>query len=431
MGERAAVSVIRSLLEFVPLPRMVRVSQEMECPCLEASLTVLKRQLDASATLKEIASGATVAIGAGSRGIHQLPEITREVVRAVRRAGGEPFVFPSMGSHGGATAEGQERMLHMMGLTEDFLEAPIKSSMEAVEIGRSRDGFPVYQDRIAHAADWIIPINRIKPHTTFRGKYESGLVKMLVIGMGKQLGAEVCHALGPESMGHNLEEMVRVVLDEKRTLFGVAILENALHGTAQLEVLEADEILEREPLLLKEANRLTPHIPFDALDVLIIDEIGKDISGTGVDPNIIGRYTTHSMHGGPSITRVAALNLTEKTGGNANGLGVMDFITKKIFDRFSFEETYPNCLTSTITGSVKIPMVLDNDRLAIQAALKTCNRLNAEEIRFMRIRNTLELSKMLISENMLSEVKNRSGLRVEGVFDWFFDEQGNLSCGDF
>ncbi len=420
------MSVIRAMLEPVPLPRIAKIACEFDCPYMDDPVASLGESLVASKGMKRVKPGDLVAIAAGSRGIHKLPEITREVVRAVRAAGGAPFVFPAMGSHGGATVEGQRKMLESMGLTEEFLEAPIRSSMETVEIGRSDDGLPVYQDRFAHEADWVVPINRIKPHTTFRGKYESGVVKMMVIGMGKQKGADVCHSLGPERIGHNLENMIGAVLAEDRTLFGVAIVENAAHCIAALEVLEADEILAREPELLAEANRLIPGIPFDPLDVLIIDEIGKDISGTGVDVNIIGRYTTRSMSGGPAIRRVAALNLTKKTGGNANGLGVMDFVTRKIFERMTFEETYPNSLTSTVPDSVKIPMVLDCDRLAIQAAIKTCNRPDLAGIRLLRIRNTMELSEMIVSEALLGEVERNPRLQFRDFVEWEFDTEGNL-----
>ena len=424
------MSGIQSILDPVALPRMARISQEFERPRLADPAAFLGEEIRASGLLGKIAPGDEVGITAGSRGITLLPEITREVVRAVRSAGGKPFIFPAMGSHGGATAEGQEKMLRSMGLTEEFLEAPIRSSMEVVEIGRTPQGFPVYQDRFAHEAKWVVPINRIKPHTTFRGKYESGLAKMLVIGMGKQKGAEVCHSLGPDNLGKNLEEMVGVVNAERRTLFGVAVIENAFHDVARLAVLDGDGILEKEPDLLAESCRLIPRIPFEQLDCLIVDEIGKDISGTGVDPNIIGRYTSPHMFGGPSIVRVAALNMTEKTKGNGNGMGLMDFITKKIFSRLNFEETYLNCLTSTITASVKIPMVLDNDRLAIQAAIKTCNRACLPDVRLVRIRNTLALSRLWVSENLLPEAAGKPLLHAEGDAEWRFDGQGNLASGE-
>jgi len=423
------VSVIRAMLESVPLPRIAKITQGFDCPYMDEPIAALRARIAVSEGIRRLKPGDTVAVTAGSRGIHKLPEITREIVRSIREAGGAPFVFPAMGSHGGATAEGQRDMLESMGLTEEFLEAPIKSSMEIVEIGRGRNGLPVYQDKYAREADWIVPVNRIKPHTTFRGKYESGIVKMLVIGMGKQKGADICHSLGPERIGQNLEDMIGVVMAENRVLFAVASVENAGHGIAALDVLEAREIMEREPELLAEANGLIPSIPFDPLDVLVIDEIGKDISGTGADVNIIGRYTTPTMSGGPRIARVAALNLSSKTGGNANGIGVMDFVTRKIFERMSFEETYPNSLTTTVPGSVKIPMVLENDRLAIQAALKTCNTARTQNIRFLRIRSTMSLSEMIVSENLLREAENNPRINLCGFVEWNFDKTGNLKRG--
>jgi hypothetical protein len=420
------MSVINELLDDVPLPRIASVGMRLECPALSDPIGKLKYQLESSEALRRLSHGATVAIGAGSRGICMLPEITREVVRAVKRAGGIPFIFPAMGSHGGATAEGQKAVLDKMGLTDAFMEAPVKSSMETVEIGRTKDNIPVYQDKIAHDADWIVPVNRIKPHTTFRGKYESGLVKMLIIGMGKQKGANTCHCLGSEHIGRNLENMLDVVQGEGRTLMGVAVLENAKHGIAELHVVDGRDIRDVEPSLLDKSASLIQKIPIDPLDVLVIYELGKDISGTGVDTNIIGRYTIPDLRGDAHIKRITALNLTEKTGGNANGVGLMDFISRKLFERISFEETYPNSITTTIPASVKIPMTLDNDLIAIQAALKTCGRLNPSEARFMMIRNTMDLSRLVLSENLLEEALRNPNLKFERFIGWNFNENGDL-----
>ena len=420
------MSVINDLLKDVPLPPIVRVSQKFDASHIENPSAELASKLTLHRSLSRVKAGDTVAVCAGSRGISHLPEITREAVRAVRSAGGIPFIIPAMGSHGGATDEGQKKMLYSMGLTEEYLEAPIRSSMETVKICETADGCPVYQDRLAYEADWVVPINRIKAHTTFRGKYESGLVKMLIVGMGKQKGADSFHAPGPAKMGKNLERMIEAAAPRYKVLFGVAVLENAFHDIAHIEVLDISAILEMEPSLLKRSNELAPKIPFDNLDVLILKEFGKDISGTGADVNVLGRYTASTMHGGPEITKIAVLNLTKKTGGNANGIGIMDFITRKVYNQLSFEETYPNSLTTTVTASVRIPMVLDSDKLAVQAAVKTCNRQDLNDVRLVMIKNTLELSALTVSQNLLEEIKNNPSISLDERAVWQFTEDGEL-----
>jgi hypothetical protein len=306
-------------------------------------------------------------------------------------------------------------MLAGMGITEETVGAPIRSSMETVEIGVSSNGFPVHLDRFAAEADGIVVVKRIKPHVAFRGPCESGLMKMIVIGMGKQKGADTCHELGFGTMAENLQSMGRVTLAKANILCGVALLENAYHETARVEVIARDEIPVREPALLEAAWRLYPQIYFEQLDVLIIDEIGKDISGTGFDTNVVGRYHTPYVSGGPSITRIAVLDITNRSHGNANGLGILDFTTRRAFDKFSFENTYPNSLTSTVPTSVKIPMVLKNDRQAIQAAIKTCNILDKTRVRLARIKNTVALDEIAVSENLLPEVETNSNLKAPGA----------------
>jgi hypothetical protein len=318
-------------------------------------------------------------------------------------------------------------MLAGMGITEETVGAPIRSSMETVEIGVSSNGFPVHLDRFAAEADGIVVVNRIKPHVAFRGPCESGLMKMIVIGMGKQKGADICHELGFGTMAENLQTMGRVTLAKAKVLCGVALLENAYHETAQVEVIPGGEIPAREPALLEEAWRLYPRLYVDRLDVLIIDEIGKDISGTGFDTNVVGRYHTPYVSGGPTITRIACLDITARSHGNANGLGILDFTTRRAFDKFDFDNTYPNSLTSTVPTSVKIPMVLKSDRQAIQAAIKTCNILKKSEVRLARIRNTVALDKIAVSENLLAEVRANPRLAVAGEpLALGFDANGNL-----
>ncbi len=421
------MSTIDRLLDPIPIPRLVKVRQSFERPQVADVAGELVARLRGGGALARVKAGERIAITAGSRGITQLPLVLKTIAFEIRKAGGEPFLFPAMGSHGGATAEGQRDMLAGMGITADTVGAPIRSSMETVEIGVSANGFPVHIDRFAAEADGIIVVNRIKPHVAFRGRCESGLMKMIVIGMGKQKGADTCHELGFGTMAENLQSMGRVTLAKAKILCGVALLENAYHETARVEVIAREEIPVREPALLEEAWRLYPRLYFERLDVLIIDEIGKDISGTGFDTNVVGRYHTPYVSGGPTITRIACLDITERSHGNANGLGILDFTTRRAFDKFDFDNTYPNSLTSTVPTSVKIPMVLKSDRQAIQAAIKTCNILKKAEVRLARIRNTVALDEIAVSENLLGEVRSNARLAVAGEpFALGFDANGNL-----
>jgi len=421
------MSTIDTLLQGIPIPKMIKVLQAFERPRVVDVEGELVRKLRDSNALAQVRSGQKIAVTAGSRGITSLPLMLKVLVSEIKRAGGDPFLFPAMGSHGGATAEGQRDMLVGMGITEEYVGAPIRATMETVEIGRSDNGFPVHIDAQAHQADGIVVVNRIKPHVAFRGKCESGLMKMIVIGMGKQKGADICHELGFGKMAENILSMGRVSLAKTNIICGVGILENAYHETAQLEVMTREEIPVREPALLEEAWRLYPQIYFEQLDVLIIDEIGKDISGTGFDTNVVGRYHTPYASGGPSITRIAVLDITSRSHGNANGLGILDFTTRRAFDKFSFENTYPNSLTSTVPTSVKIPMVLKNDRQAIQAAIKTCNIADFRQVRLGRIKNTLEVHQLEISENLLVEARANPKMEIlSEPFELGFNSEGNL-----
>ncbi len=421
------MSTIDNLLDSQPIPRMVRVEQTFDRPFLADAGGELRAKMQARDIGSLIRKGMSVAIAVGSRGITQLPLLVKQVVDAVRAAGGEPFLFPAMGSHGGATAEGQKSMLIGMGISEEVVGAPIRATMETVVVGTSDNGLPVHVDRFAYEADGIVIINRIKPHVAFRGPYESGLMKMITIGMGKQSGADICHELGFGQMAVNIPAIARVTLAKTKILFAVGILENAYHEVCRVEVLRKVEIADAEPALQEEAKRLAPRLFFDQLDVAIIDEIGKDISGTGFDTNLLGRYHTPYASGGPRITRIAVLDITDRSHGNGNGLGIVDYTTRRAFDKFDFENSYPNALTSTVPLSVKIPMVLKNDRQAIQAAIKTCNILDKKNVRMVRIKNSISVKEIEVSENLLPEVLANKYMRVLGEpHDLAFDEGGNL-----
>lgn len=421
------MSTIDHLLDNIKIPRMVRVKQYFERPVVEDVEAQLVKKLYEKNVLSKINKGQSVAIAVGSRGVANLPLMVKVLVSEIKKVGGEPFIVPAMGSHGGATAEGQKDMLIGMGIKEEYVDAPIHATMEVVQVGVSANGLPVYLDKNAYEADAIVIINRIKPHVAFRGNFESGLMKMITIGLGKQKGADTCHNLGFGRMAENIPAIAKVTLEKTNLVFAVGTLENAYHETCRLEILRNEEIEVEEPKLQEEAKRLSPKIYFDSLDVLIIDEIGKDISGTGFDTNMVGRYHTPYASGGPNITRIAVLDITDKSHGNGNGLGILDFTTKRAFDKFSFEQTYPNSLTSTVPMSVKIPMVLKSDRQAIQAAIKTCNIVDKENVRLVRIKNTVQIGEIEVSENLLDEVRTNKYLEIaSSPYEWKFDDKYNL-----
>ena len=421
------MSVIEELLRDIPLPRLARVRQVFPRPVLADIPGEVRRQLAGRGLLAPLRPGQTVAIAVGSRGISNQPLVVRTLVEELRRAGGRPFLVPAMGSHAGATAEGQAGMLRGMGFGEEAVGAPIRSSMEVVELGTTEHGLPVLVDRLAWEADHLVIVNRIKPHVCFRGPYESGLMKMIVIGLGKQKGADACHELGFGQMPRNIPEIGLAALSRLRLLAAVALLENPFHETCRVECLRAEEIAPREPGLLEEARALCARLYFETLDVLVIDEIGKDISGSGFDTNVVGRYHSAWVSGGPKITRVAILDITGKSKGNGNGLGMADFTTRRAADKFDGEQTFPNTLTATLTGAVKIPMPLASDRLALQACLKTVNLADRRQARVVRIRNTLRLTEIEVSENMLPALRDDPRFEVlGGPRELPFDARGNL-----
>ena len=301
-----------------------------------------------------------------------------------------------------------------MGVTEAAIGAPIRASMEVVALGEAAAGLPAFCDKLAAEADATLILGRVKPHSSFRGRYESGLIKMLAIGLGKQKGAETCHTLGFGQLADRIAAVGKTVLARGNVIGGLAVVENARHQTHHVELVPAAAIPDREPALLKLAWDLYPRLPFDQADVLVLDRIGKEISGTGLDCNVVGRYTTPFASGGPDITRIVALDTTPLTGGNVNGIGVVDVTTQRLFDKFSFAETYPNALTSTATAAVKIPMVMPDDRLAIQAAIRTSTIPDPAAVRLAWVRDTLALDHLYVSANMAAEVAALPNAQVTG-----------------
>jgi len=420
------LDIIKELLKDVPLPRMVKIRQSFNADEITDVSAALSAALAESGQLQKIKPGMRIAIAAGSRGVAQLSTLVRTAADEVKKRGGKPFVVPAMGSHGGATAEGQAEVLFHLGVCEATVGCPVVSSMEVVELSRLPNGMPVFMDKHAYEADGIIVINRIKPHTAFRGPNESGLVKMITIGLGKQKGAESCHAYGFKLMHNLIPAMAREALAHAPILFGIATVENAYDHVAKVVVASADTLIETDRQLLIEAKAAMPRIEFSPIDVLIIDEIGKDISGDGMDPNITGRYPTPYPSGGPEVSKMVVLDLTN-AGGNANGVGTADFTTRRLVDKTDFKAMYANGITSTVVRPNAIPTTLDCDLDAIRAAVKTSNALDLEKVRIVRIKNTLQLGEIMISEAMLPEALTLANVTVcSEPFELEFDQQGDL-----
>lgn len=422
-------NVVTRLASEVELPRMARVRQLLDKSHIEAKEIpgLVRSELDREEIRARIRPGMSVAITCGSRGVANIAVITKAIVDFVRECGGEPFVFPAMGSHGGATPEGQKEILTSYNVTEEFLGCPVRATMEVVHLGNTLDGMPVYMDRYAYEADAVILCGRVKAHTAFRGPYESGIMKMAVIGMGKQKGAETVHKNGFYELGKMLPVIGKVILDRVNIAAAIGLVENAFDQTCIIKGMTKEEIWEEEPKLLVRSKERLGCIYFDDIDVLVVDRIGKDISGDGMDPNITGRFAVPYIQGNRKIQHIAVLDLTEETHGNCNGLGLADVTTKRLVDKIDVDCTFPNVCTSTVLCTPKIPLFTHTDRACIQIALKTCNYIDREHPRVVRIRDTMNLEEIYISEAMMEEARASEHIEIlEEPGDWGFDEGGNL-----
>ncbi len=397
---------VSRLLKAVPLPDMFFARQQFPDQCIprEGIREAIFDEINRSGMGERVRPGMRVAVTAGSRGIRNVDEITRSVAAYVKSRGATPFIVPAMGSHGGATAEGQREVLAGYGITEETMGCEIRSSMETVFLGLSELGKPVYMDKNAYEADGVILSCRLKPHNAFRGPVESGPCKMMTVGLGKQKGAEQVHSDGMDNIARNIPTMAKVTLGTGKILFAIPCLENAYDQTLMFEAIPSEKIPEREPELLKIAFSHMPSILVGEGDVLIVDMIGKNFSGTGVDPNITGTFSTPYASGGVRVQRTCFLDLTPESHGNSLGVGLASAITKRIFDQIDTNAMYTNCLTSTVIKSAMIPCVLWNDREAIQFCLRTCNRIDQENPRVIRIRNSLHLGQIMLSRAYYEDV---------------------------
>ena len=420
-------AAIQKIIQHIPLPRMIKVRQKFCQEHIADIPAALHQQLGMRNLPDRIVPGATIAITAGSRGIANLPEILRELVGWVKAHDGQPFIVPTMGSHGGATAEGQTGVLRELGITEETVGAPIRATMEVVRIGTTPSGLPVHIDRFAQEADAIIVVGRIKQHTSFRAPIESGLAKMIAVGLGKRDGAETCHAAGVPSVPLRVREIAETALNRANILFAVGILENAYDETFRIAAIPAEHILTEEPALLDISREHMPQVLFAGCDALVVDAAGKNIAGTGMDPNVIRRNYIDTFVMPPLAQRLALLSLTEESHGNANGMTNADVCTRRFFNQIDFFETYPNPLTNGMLQSCKIPLVMENDRLAIQAAIKGCYGIDHNDARLIRIKNTLQIGEIMISENLLPEARNNPRIDIiSAAEELAFDARGNL-----
>ena len=421
------MSAIEDILAKNTIPRMLTVKQHMPRPRVENVDQAVREAIEEANVLDRIKPGMRVAITGGSRGINNMVQVYKTLVQLVRSLGAEPFIFPAMGSHGGATARGQVEVLKHLGVTEDVCGCPIISSMETDLLGYTKkNGLPAYIDHNANLADAIILVNRVKLHTSFRGNIESGLCKMAVIGMGKQKGAELCHSRGWDLMLDSILDLSETIISKSKTIFGIALVENGYDETAIVSCLPAEKILEGEQELLIKAKEYMPSIPFKDYDILIVDVMGKEYSGGGMDTNVISRYPSTAVPPDPRQKIIAVLDLSEGSMGNAIGVGMADITTSRLFGKWNMEASYINNLTNGTLQNYKMPMVMNSDKNAIRAVLQMCRLPDPSKAKVVRIHSTLELSEFQVSEALLDEAKGL-GLELCGeAKDIIFDENGNL-----
>jgi len=408
------------------LPSMIKARQKFNNPRVSDIPTTVEAELDKLLLQKKIKPGARIAVTAGSRGIASIPLILKCCLDKLLQLGAKPFIVTAMGSHGGATAEGQLSVLERLGITESSMGAPILSSMEVVQVGTLPSGHPVYMDRYAWESDGVLAVNRIKTHTSMLGEVESGLMKMISVGLGNEKGCSSIHQRG---LDKTIPGTARVVLTTNKILGGLAIIENSAEEIAELQAVEANKMEDSEKDLLATAKELIPRLPFEKLDVLIVEEIGKNISGTGMDTKVIGRLMLPHLPepSTPRVNIIVALDLSEKTGGNSLGIGLADITTRKLVQKIDFQAMYKNAMATGFLNRASIPITIDNDREAILLALRANACSEAEKARIVRIRNTLELRELYFSEALSEEAHSNTILEIlSDPQPMVFDEQGNL-----
>lgn len=406
--DQLSVGVDLPFPDWVTVPELHELQLEMPDPAPVADVEAAAHAEATARFVGAVTQGMTIAVGAGSRGLTGRVELLRGTIRALRDLGGDPFVVPAMGSHGGATPDGQRAMLTSLGMTAEALGAEIRSTMDTVVVAHTASGTPVHLDAHAAAADRFLPVNRIKPHTCFKGPIESGLTKMAVVGFGKQPGAALIHACGPVEMRERLLDAGAALRDSGRLLGGVATIESPAGAVVHVEAVGADGLadpLGREHELTEQARALVPALPFEEIDVLIVEKGGKDISGTTIDPNVTGRFWVDGLDdlAKPHVHSIVLLSLTPVSAGNALGIGFADFIPASLANGLDFAKTYINCFTAGASGlrRARLPMVLPDEEACIKGALAMCGRGPDLAPRVVRIESTLHLTRCWVSEALL------------------------------
>jgi hypothetical protein len=412
------------------IPALTLVKQIAKQPEVKDVAGETLLQWKNSGLQQKIKPGAHVAIGVGSRGIANLAAILKATIEYFKGIGAKPFIVSAMGSHGGANAQGQRELLGEYGISEENLGVTVKTDMDSVVIGKNSWNEPVYWDKNALAADAVVTISRIKPHTDFRGRFESGIAKMLVIGLGKREGASQHHRWGFKGLRDMLPETAKVILEKTNFLGGLAVLENAHEQTAKLEFVSTQNLMEVEPKLLDEARQLLGKLPFHDIDLLVVGEIGKNYSGAGIDPNVVGRLLIEGQNDfeTPKIIRMCALDLSPESHGNGTGVGIADLTTDKLLASIDPVPFRMNNLTACFLWRSKLPIAFPSDKECIQTGLETCWQPDLNAIRMVVVPNSLELAELYVSAPLLEEVRKNKDLAISGdSFELQFDDKGNLN----
>lgn len=416
-------------MELIKLPRMMKIKQKYDSRKIDDIAGWINRQMDQNLSRPDQYQGKRLCLTAGSRGIPHLDLIIKTVVQKLKAWGAKPFVIPAMGSHGGATAEGQRELIAGYNITEESVGAPVFSSMEVVEIGSLPDGTPIYCDKYAFESDGIVVLNKVKPHTDFRGKYESGLAKMLAIGLAKHKGASLFHMKGFASFPDRIPQVCEVFLKKAPVAFGVGIVQNAYDDISEIEVMEKELILEKDAELLEIAKSKIAKFKFPSIDVLIIDEIGKNVSGNGHDPNITARSNSPGFENMMQIQKMFIRGLTQETHHNGCGLAMADVTTRRCLGSVDFETTWVNVVTSTRLNGGVIPMYMENDYEAIRLAIRTCTGVDFsfDKVKVVRIKDTLHMEEIEVSESYYDELAQHPEVEIlSQPYEMEFDDEGFL-----
>jgi hypothetical protein len=416
---------MKSIMQF---PRLLLVRQKFADRQIPDVAAEVRHQLAAANFAARVSPGASVAIGVGSRGIHNIATIMRAVVEYWKDAGIEPFLFPAMGSHGAATAAGQADVLAHYGITESSMGCPIVSQLEVVSLGKTADGIEAFMDRTAFEAGGVMLVNRVKWHTDFAGKIESGLFKMMAIGLGKFAGAQRYHACAYRlGLEHVIRSVGRQVLASGKILGGLAILEDANHHTAKLDAVPVEEMESREEANLDLVKSWMARLPVDA-DILILDEIGKNISGAGLDTKVANRGVNgeYNPWSGPRFQRLFVRNLSELTYNSGVGMGMADVVTDRLVNRIDWEPTWINSITANTPAAIRTPVHFPTDLEALDRFAPTVGKIDLSEVTYTWIRNTMELGRMALSEQLRPQIENNAALEIESIVDFEFDRDNNL-----